>query len=193
MVGVLGLQGDFAEHQALLFDLGVAARVVRTVSQLDGLDALIIPGGESTTIAKLMDLFGLREPLVAFARSGKPVWGTCAGMILLAGQLAEPDPEPLHLMDTTVHRNAFGRQVDSFEAKVEFEGISGGPVHAVFIRAPWVNQIGPAVEVLSTLSDGTVVAVRQENLLATAFHPELTNDVRVHRYFLQMLAVGSVS
>ena len=188
-VGVLALQGDFEEHVALLRSLDAATVEVRIAAQLDGLDALIIPGGESTTMAKLMDLYGLRAPIVDFARAGKPVWGTCAGMILLADRLVEPEPDPLHLMDATVQRNAFGRQVDSFEADIDLAGIAGGPFHAVFIRAPWVVEAGPGVEVLARTSDGSIVAVRQANLLATAFHPELTQDARVHRYFLEMAAV----
>lgn len=188
-VGVLALQGAFAEHAALLRSLGAVVTEVRTSAQLAEVDALIIPGGESTTMAKLMDVYGLRAPIVEFAKAGKPMWGTCAGMILLADRLVEPEPEPLHLLDATVQRNAFGRQVDSFEADIEVAGVAGGPFHAVFIRAPWVVDAGPGVEQLARLDGGAVVAVRQANLLATAFHPELTADNRIHRYFLDMAAV----
>ena len=187
-VGVLALQGDFEEHLVALEDVGVHAAPIRTAEQLAGVGALIVPGGESTSMAKLMDAYDLREPLRGFARGGKPVWGTCAGMILLAERLVEDRPEPLGLMDMLVRRNGFGRQVDSFETDVEVAGLDGGPFHAVFIRAPAVVETGPAVEVLATLADGTVVAARQGNLLATAFHPELTTDRRLHARFAAMLA-----
>ena len=187
-VGVLPLQGDFAEHMAALAAIGVSAAGVRTADELAGVGSLIVPGGESTSMAKLMDAYGLREPLRAFARDGKPVWGTCAGMILLADRLVEERPEPLGLMDVLVRRNGFGRQVDSFETGVDIAGIEGGPFHAVFIRAPAVVETGPGVEVLGALDDGTVVAVRERNLLATAFHPELTRDRRLHALFVEMLA-----
>lgn len=190
-MGVLALQGDFAEHAALLRSLGAAPREVRKPEQLAEADALIIPGGESTTMAILMDVFELRGPIIEFARSGRPLWGTCAGMILLADRLVEAYPEPLGLMDMLVHRNAFGRQVDSFEADLDFAGIDGGPLRAVFIRAPRVAEVGPQVEALATLGDGAVVAARQANLLATAFHPELTADARTHAYFLDMARVGA--
>ena len=186
-VGVLALQGDFEEHIVALEDIGVPAAPVRTAEQLARVGALILPGGESTSVAKLMDAYDLREPLRGFARSGKPVWGTCAGMILLAERLVEDRPEPLGLMDMLVRRNGFGRQVDSFETEVDVAGLDGGPFHAVFIRAPAVVETGPAVEVLATLADGTVVAARQGNLLATAFHPELTTDRRLHARFAAML------
>ena len=187
-VGVLALQGDFEEHIVALEDIGVPAAPVRTAEQLARVGALILPGGESTSVAKLMDAYDLREPLRGFARSGKPVWGTCAGMILLAERLIEGRPEPLGLMDMLVRRNGFGRQVDSFETGIDVDGLDGGPFHAVFIRAPAVVECGPAVEVLASLDDGTVVAARQGNLLATAFHPELTTDRRLHALFVAMLA-----
>ncbi len=187
-VGVLALQGDFEEHLVALDAIGVPAEPVRTADQLAHAGALIVPGGESTSMAKLMDAYDLREPLRAFARSGKPVWGTCAGMILLAERLVEDRPEPLGLMDMLVRRNGFGRQVDSFETDVDVAGVDGGPFHAVFIRAPAVVETGPAVEVLARLDGGTVVAARQGNLLATAFHPELTADRRLHALFVAMLA-----
>jgi 5'-phosphate synthase pdxT subunit len=181
IVGVLALQGDFQEHIASLCRLGADTREVRTEAQLSAVDSLVVPGGESTSMAKLMDIYGLREPLVAFARSGKPVWGTCAGLILLARRLQEHRPEPLGIMDTVVQRNGFGRQVDSFETDLDIAGVAGGPYHAIFIRAPKIVEIGPSVEVLATLEDGTIVAV-------TAFHPELTTDDRVHGFFLAMAA-----
>ena len=188
-VGVLALQGDFEEHLDALDALDVLAAPVRTADELARVGALIVPGGESTAMAKLMDAYGLREPLRAFARSGSPVWGTCAGMILLAERIVEGRPEPLGLIDMLVRCNGFGRQVDSFETDIDFAGLDGGPFHAVFIRAPAVVEIGPAVEVLARLDDGTVVAARQGNLLVTAFHPELTTDRRLHAHFAAMLAV----
>ncbi len=186
---VLALQGDSEEHLDALHALDVLAAPVRTADELARVGALIVPGGESTAMAKLMDAYGLREPLRAFARSGSPVWGTCAGMILLAERIVEGRPEPLGLIDMLVRRNGFGRQVDSFETDVDFAGLDGGPFHAVFIRAPAVVEIGPAVKVLARLDDGTVVAARQGNLLVTAFHPELTTDRRLHAHFAAMLAV----
>ncbi len=185
-IGVLAVQGDFLEHKQALRRLGVEAAEVRLPEQLEGLDGLIIPGGESTTMVHLVDAYGLREPLREKAASGMPVWGTCAGMILLAGSLVDSRPEPLRLMDMEVSRNAFGRQIDSFEEEVEFEGVDGPPVVAVFIRAPVVTRTGDAVRVLAMVSDGRSVAVRQGNLLATSFHPELTGDLRVHDLFLRM-------
>lgn len=191
-VGVLALQGDFQEHCTALQGLGVSAAEIRRADQLDAIDALIIPGGESTSMAKLMDAYGMRAPLRAFAGSGRPLWGTCAGLILLASRLAEDRPEPLGLMDVGVQRNGFGRQVDSFETELDIDGVSGGSVHAVFIRAPLILETGPGVQTLASLEDGTAVVVRQGHLLASAFHPELTGDARMHRYFLNMLPVGAV-
>ena len=187
-VGILALQGDFIEHIAVLQCLGVSAREVRTAAHLANLDALIIPGGESTTMATLMDVYGLREPVVAHAQAGRPIWGTCAGMVLLANRLVESLPKPLGLVDMLVQRNGFGRQVDSFETDLEVEGLEGGPMHAVFIRAPVACETGISVQVLARLDTGPIVAVRQGHLLATAFHPELTPDDRFHRYFLEMVA-----
>lgn len=186
-VGVLALQGDFAEHLHMLSSLGVHARPVRLPRDLDGLDALIIPGGESTTISRLAETFGLVEPLRQFARAGKPVWGTCAGAIYLARSAPGLDRPTLGLLDIVVRRNAFGRQIDSFEADLPVRGLAGDePFHAVFIRAPLIESAGPGVEVLATLPDGSIVAVREGALLATAFHPELTGDTRLHRYFLKL-------
>jgi 5'-phosphate synthase pdxT subunit len=188
IVGVLALQGDFEEHIASLRRLGADTREVRTEAQLAAVDSLVVPGGESTSMAKLMDIYDLRDPLVAFARSGKPIWGTCAGLILLAGRLEEHRPEPLGVMDTVVQRNGFGRQVDSFETDLDIVGVAGGPYHAIFIRAPKIIDAGPSVEVLAALEDGTIVAARERNVLVTAFHPELTTDDRVHGLFLAMAA-----
>ncbi|MEX2246611.1 MAG: pyridoxal 5'-phosphate synthase glutaminase subunit PdxT [Dehalococcoidia bacterium] len=184
-VGVLALQGDFAEHLAMLRGIGADALEVRLPSQLAAVDALIIPGGESTTITRLLDIYELREPIARLGREGMPVWGTCAGAIVLAKE-ADLDRPTLGLMDITVRRNAFGRQVDSFEADVDIAGVEGGPFHAVFIRAPVIERAGAGVEVLASLDDGTIVAAREGPLLATVFHPELTSDGRVHRLFAGM-------
>jgi 5'-phosphate synthase pdxT subunit len=189
-VGVLALQGDFAEHEAILNRLGVEAREVRLPSDLADLDALIIPGGESTTITRLMAMYGLLEPLRRFA-AGKPVWGTCAGMIVMAKKTTDLDRETLDLMEIEVIRNAFGRQVDSFETDLELEEVSGRPLHAVFIRAPLIKKTGDGVKVLGRLDSGEIVAARQGHLLVTAFHPELTNDTRLHEYFLSLVKNGT--
>jgi 5'-phosphate synthase pdxT subunit len=185
-IGVLALQGDFAEHVSALKQLGLQPVEIRLASDLDSLDALIVPGGESTSMANLMDTYGLRQPLRDYATSGRPVWGTCAGLILLAGRLVEDRPEPLGIMDTLVQRNGFGRQVDSFETNLEIDAVDGGPLRAVFIRAPRIVEFGATVRPLATLPDGNVVAARQDNLLVTAFHPELTQDLRMHGYFIEM-------
>ena len=185
-IGVLAIQGDFIEHRQALERVGVASCEVRLPDQLDDVDGLIIPGGESTTIVQLIDIYGFRPALAAAAGSGMPIWGTCAGMIVMASELTDRRPDPLGLMDIVVSRNAFGRQVDSFEADLSVEGLSGDPFRAVFIRAPVVERMGPGVEVLSRLGDGRPVAVRQGPLLATAFHPELTTDSRMHRLFADM-------
>src|SRR5436305_1825944 len=191
VVGVLAVQGDFAEHAAHLrraardLDRDITVREVRTVRDLAGLDGLIVPGGESTTIGKLLVAYGLEQPSRSAAEDGMPVWGTCAGMILLARDIVGGEPDGrIGLMDLTVQRNAFGRQIDSFETDLEFAGLAR-PIHAVFIRAPLVERVGPAAEALATLPDGRVVAARQGNLLATAFHPELTPDTRLHAYFIE--------
>ncbi len=184
--GVLGLQGDFREHIETLRALGVEPVDVRRPEQLDALDALIIPGGESTTIGKLARHYGIIPKLRERVERGMPVWGTCAGAIFLARDVPE-HPHPLaSLMDITVERNAFGRQVDSFEADLAVSVLGERPFHAVFIRAPRIVRVGPGVDVLATLADGTVVAVRQGNLLATSFHPELTGDRRFHEFFLSL-------
>jgi 5'-phosphate synthase pdxT subunit len=189
-VGVLALQGAFREHVEMLRRLGHEAVEVRLPEHLDGLEALILPGGESTTIGKLMETFRLREPLRAFATSGRPVWGTCAGMILLARDAGRQQPL-LDLMDVRVRRNAFGRQVDSFETPVAIPALGEPPFPAVFIRAPSIESVGAGVDVLATLPDGTIVAARQGHLLATSFHPELTGDSRLHAYFLAMAGAAA--
>ncbi len=194
-IGVLALQGDFSEHEASLRHLGVRARQVRTAEELRGLDGLIIPGGESTTFCRLMTDFRLYEPLRAFLRTGTPVWGTCAGMIMLAKEASDLDFQTLEAMDIAVLRNAYGRQVDSFEADIKVKGIGDEPFHAVFIRAPVVDKVGPGVEVLATVRDEKTgheapVAVRERQFMATSFHPELTPDTRIHAYFVDMVAAA---
>lgn len=186
-IGVLSVQGDFAEHSQVLNNIGVEVTEVRLPAQLDDLDGLIIPGGESTTIVQLIDIYGFRQHLSDRVKEGLAVWGTCAGMIVVARELKDKRPVPLGLMDIAVTRNAFGRQVDSFETDIDFIGIRGSRFHAVFIRAPAVNSIGPDVSILAKLENGTPVAVQQNKMLATSFHPELTDDTRVHEYFLGML------
>ena len=183
-IGVLAIQGDFAEHIAILRSIGIESREVRLPEQLDGLDGLIVPGGESTTLSRLMSIYHLREPIAQMAAEGRAVWGTCAGMIMLANEITEQDPEPLGLMDIGVRRNAFGRQVDSFEQPLQIRPLAPEPYNCIFIRAPVVIRVGPPVDVLASLDDGRPVAVQQGNLLATAFHPELTRDPRVHQYFV---------
>lgn len=185
-VGVLALQGDFREHRETLERLGQEVREVRRPDDLVGLGALIIPGGESTTIARLILSNGLQEPLRAFCRSGRPVWGTCAGAILLASKVDRLDRPGIEVMNIAVRRNAFGRQLDSFEADLAIGELAGGPFHAVFIRAPVIESVAPPAEVLARLPDGTIVAARQGNMLATVFHPELTGDTRLHAFFLAL-------
>jgi len=184
--GVLGLQGDFAEHLHTLRAMGVDAVDVRRPQQLDEVDALIIPGGESTTIGKLAAQYGIIPKLLARVEEGMPVWGTCAGAIFIAKDVPG-HPHPIAgLMDMMVERNVFGRQVDSFEADLAIAGIGPEPFHAVFIRAPRIASVGPGVTVLAALADGTIVAARQGRLLATSFHPELTDDQRLHQLFLSL-------
>jgi 5'-phosphate synthase pdxT subunit len=186
-VGVLAIQGDFYEHRQALSRLGVNSREVRVRGQLSGIDGLIIPGGESTTIVQLIDKFQLREALVDEVHLGLPVWGTCAGMIVLANRLTEPRPSPLSLMDIEVSRNAFGRQVHSFEQNIDIDGVQGPPFPAIFIRAPIVKSYGSMVKILASIENGFPVAVRQGHIFATSFHPELTNDDRIHRLFMDMI------
>ncbi|WEB43656.1 pyridoxal 5'-phosphate synthase glutaminase subunit PdxT [Streptomyces yunnanensis] len=191
-IGVLALQGDVREHLTALADAGARALPVRRPEELAGVDGLVIPGGESTTMSKLAVAFGMLEPLRAFVRAGRPVYGTCAGMIMVADKLldAREDQETLGGIDMIVRRNAFGRQNESFEAAVEVAGIDGGPVEGVFIRAPWVESVGASVDVLATYG-GHTVAVRQGNVLATSFHPELTGDHRIHAFFVDMVRAGA--
>lgn len=185
-IGVLAVQGDFAEHCHVLRSVGVTATEVRLPQHLEGLDGLIIPGGESTTLSRLISLYDLREPVAEMAKRGKAVWGTCAGMIMLANEITEEDPVPMGLMDVGVQRNAFGRQVDSFEQDLRIKGLGEREYHAIFIRAPVIIRVGEAVETLAALPDGRPVAVRQGNMMATSFHPELTADARIHRYFVSL-------
>lgn len=187
VIGVLALQGDVREHLIALGGLGVTARPVRRASELGDLDGIVIPGGESTTICRLLDVFELREPLQRRLAQGLAAFGSCAGMIVLAGEILDgrADQRPLAAVDITVRRNAFGRQIDSFETDLEVLGVPGGPVHAVFIRAPWVERTGPDVTVLAGVG-GHPVAVRQGNVLATSFHPEVSGDDRLHALFLEI-------
>jgi len=193
VVGVLALQGDVREHQHVLASCGVRTARVRTAAELDNVDALVIPGGESTTMSKLAVTFGLIEPLRSRVKDGMPAYGSCAGMIMLAERIegGRPDQQTIGGIDMVVRRNAFGRQVDSFEADLAMTGMGDEPMHAVFIRAPWVESVGEQVQVLGHVeggpATGRIVAVRQGSLLATSFHPELTGDTRVHRYFVEMV------
>ena len=187
-VGVLALQGTFIEHIGMLQQLGVEAPPIRLPHELDTLDALIIPGGESTTMLRLMESFRLIQPIRELVRDGLPLWGTCAGMVLLAKSISNYEMETLNLMDMGIRRNAFGSQIDSFEVDLEIPTVGEEPFHAVFIRAPVVKEAKPGVKVLSRLPDGTIVAARQNRLLACAFHPEFTNDLRFHSYFLNMVS-----
>ncbi|MBC3192621.1 pyridoxal 5'-phosphate synthase glutaminase subunit PdxT [Pseudonocardia sp. C8] len=203
-VGVLALQGNVREHVAALTAAGATAVPVRRPAELDAVDGIVLPGGESTTMSKLLDAFELLEPLRARLRAGLPAYGSCAGMILLAGEILDgrPDQHQLGGLDVVVRRNAFGRQVDSFETDLDLDGLDGGPIHAVFIRAPWVEKTGGDVDVLAAVphvtSDGRsageaagrAVAVRQGPVLATSFHPELTGDRRVHALFVDMVRAG---
>ena len=187
-IGVLALQGAFREHLDTLAAIGVEGVRVREPADLEGISGLILPGGESTTMRQLIDRWGLHQPILDFAASGAPIFGTCAGMIVLAREIAGGEPPILRLLDVTVERNAFGRQLDSFEAEISVPVLGDTPVHAVFIRAPIVERTGPDVDVLAELDDGRVVAVRQRNVLATAFHPELAGETRFHRLLATMAA-----
>jgi 5'-phosphate synthase pdxT subunit len=192
-IGVLAMQGAFAEHIAMLRKLKVEALPVRLPSELEGMDGLIIPVGESTSISRLITIYKLAGEVRRLAKGGLPVFGTCAGMILLAREISDSDVEPLGLMDITVRRNAFGRQKDSFEAELAIPVLGEKPFLGIFIRAPLIEQINGKTEVLTRLGDGTIVAARQGKLLAAAFHPELTDDLRFHQYFLDIAAEGSKS
>jgi 5'-phosphate synthase pdxT subunit len=185
-IGVLALQGDVVEHVHALERAGARALEVRTPADLERVDALIVPGGESTTVIRLLDRFGLTEPIKARVRAGMPFWGTCMGLIVAAHDVAGIEQPTLNLLDVTVRRNAFGRQVDSAEIPLAIPALGGEPFPAVFIRAPWIERTGPNVETLAE-RDGHGVMVREKNVLGTSFHPELTGDDRVHRYFLDMV------
>ena len=186
-IGVLALQGAFAEHIALLLRLDAEAFPIRLPRELEGLDGLVIPGGESTAISKLMGEYDFMTPLSRLCSEGFPIMGTCAGMILLSKKMVDLGVEPLGAMDIEVRRNAFGRQVDSFEADLEIPAIGEPRFHGVFIRAPFIQRAGDGVAVLARLPDGSAVAARQGYMLALAFHPELTDDLRLHSYFLSMV------
>jgi pyridoxal 5'-phosphate synthase pdxT subunit len=200
VVGVLGLQGDVREHLRAVGECGLDSLLVRRAEELAEIDALILPGGESTTMNRLLVAFDLMEPLRARLASGMPAYGSCAGLILLCREVLDgrPDQRQLAMLDAVARRNAFGRQVDSFEADIDFVGIPGDPIRAVFIRAPWVEQAGPGVEVLARVPEvpvagsaaGRIVAIRQGSVLATAFHPELTGDRRVHQLFCEMVRMS---
>jgi len=196
LIGVLAVQGDFREHLAAIEAVGGRVRTVRRPEELEGIDGIVIPGGESTTIDKLTRAFDLRVPLIERLRAGLPAYGSCAGMILLADRImdAASGQQTFGGIDMTVRRNAFGRQVQSFEEDLKFSGLDGDLLRAVFIRAPWVEEVGPEVEVLATVETGPaagrVVAVRQGRLLATSFHPEITGDLRVHRHFVELVAAA---
>jgi pyridoxal 5'-phosphate synthase pdxT subunit len=201
VIGVLALQGDAREHQHALAGCGMPSTLVRRREELAEVDALIVPGGESTTMSRLLVAFDLMQPLRARLAEGMPAYGSCAGMILLCREVldGQPDQRQLAMLDAVVRRNAFGRQVDSFEADLDFAGLPGGPIRAVFIRSPWVEQVGSGVEVLARVPDvpaagsaaGRIVAIRQGCVLATAFHPELTGDRRVHQLFCEMVRESS--
>ena len=186
-IGVLAVQGAVREHMAAIREIGAEPVEVRLPRDLVDLDALILPGGESTTMRRLIDAYGLREPITALARAGAPLLGTCAGMILLADRLTDGEAPYFGLLDLQVRRNGYGRQLDSFEADLDAPSLGAEPLHGVFIRAPLVTDVGPGAEVLARDPDGNPVAVRQGRVLATAFHPELTGDRRLHRLLLEMV------
>tara|TARA_B100001750_G_C15514350_1_gene605872 strand:+ start:615 stop:1196 length:582 start_codon:yes stop_codon:yes gene_type:complete len=185
VIGILALQGDFIEHEFVLKQIGVKTKQIRLPKDLEEIDSLIIPGGESTTLVYLMDLYHLDKLIAEKVLSGMPVWGTCAGLIVLSKKIKEEFPVPLNLLDIEVSRNAYGRQVDSFEQEIIFDVIGSKPFNTVFIRAPKIISIGNTVESLGELNKDTPVAVREKNILGTSFHPELTSDFRFHNYFIQ--------
>ena len=187
-IGVLALQGAFAEHVAVLRSIGVEAIEVRLPEHLEDVDGLVLPGGESTTMRRLIDRWGLRQPILDLAASGAPLFGTCAGMIVLSREIAGGEDPVLPLLDVTVERNAFGRQLDSFETELVVPLLGDTPVHAVFIRAPVIKRVGDDVDVLARLDDGRVVAVRERNVIATSFHPELAGETRFHRLVAMLAA-----
>ena len=190
-VGVLALQGAVREHLAAIREVGADPVEVRLPRDLVDLDALILPGGESTTMRKLIDAYGLRDPILSLARTGAPLLGTCAGMILLADRIADGDEPVFGLLDLEVRRNGYGRQLDSFEADLDVPSLGSEQLHGVFIRAPYITDVGPAAEVLARDPDGAPVAVRQGRVLATSFHPELTGDRRLHRLLVEMIERGA--
>lgn len=192
VIGVLALQGDVAEHLRSIAEAGATPRTVKTRADLDAVDALIIPGGESTTLIRLLDRFAMAAPIVERVRGGMPLWGTCMGMILAAHDVAGTPQPTLDLIDISVRRNAFGRQVDSAEVPLAIPALGEEAFPAIFIRAPWIERIGPKVELLASL-DGHGVLVREGNVLASSFHPELTGDHRLHAYFAEMAASGGGS
>jgi len=187
-IGVLALQGAFAEHVNILRSIGVEAVEVRLPEQVQDLDGLVLPGGESTTMRRLVDRWGMRQPILELAARGAPLFGTCAGMIILAKDISDGDEPVLPLLDVTVERNAFGRQLDSFETDLAVPLLGDQPVHGVFIRAPVIDRVGPDVDVMARLDDGRIVAVRERNVIATAFHPELAGETRFHRLVATMAA-----
>jgi 5'-phosphate synthase pdxT subunit len=187
-IGVLALQGAFAEHVASLRAVGAEPVEVRLPGQLDDVEGLVIPGGESTTMRKLIARWNMRQPILDLAASGKPVFGTCAGMIVLAKLITDGEEPVLPLLDVSVERNAFGRQLESFETELDVPLLGDRPVHAVFIRAPVIESVGPGVDVMASLPDGRIVAVRQRNVIATSFHPELAGETRFHRLVATMAA-----
>ena len=186
LVGVLALQGDFHEHAASLLEAAAEVAEIRHAESLKNIQGLIIPGGESTAIARLLIAYNLTAPIRGYIKQGLPTWGTCAGAILLAKNAPDLDRPTIAVMDITVERNAFGPQINSFEEDIHVDGISGPPIKAILIRAPIISDAGPGVSILGKLSDGSIVAVRENNLLATSFHPELTNDHRMHGLFVEM-------
>jgi 5'-phosphate synthase pdxT subunit len=188
---VLAVQGAVREHLQAIREIGAEPVTVRLPGDFEGLDALILPGGESTTMRRFIERYGLRDPILAMAGRGAPMLGTCAGMILLAGRLTDGDEPVLGLLDVSVERNAYGRQLDSYEADVDLPAIGDEPLHGVFIRAPVVVEAGPSVEVLARDAEGRIIAVRQGKVLATAFHPELTGDRRLHRLLLELVEPAS--
>jgi len=187
-IGVLALQGAFAEHVSILRSIGVEAVEVRLPEHVEAIDGLVLPGGESTTMRKLIDRWAMRGPLMDLAARGAPIFGTCAGMIVLANEIAGGEEPILPLLDVTVERNAFGRQLDSFETELPVPLLGDTPVHAVFIRAPVIERVGDGVDVMASLPDGRIVAVRQRNVIATSFHPELAGETRFHRLVATMAA-----
>jgi 5'-phosphate synthase pdxT subunit len=187
-IGVLALQGAFAEHVAVLRSIGVEAVEVRLPQHLEAVDGLVLPGGESTTMRRLIDRWGMRQPILDLAARGAPLFGTCAGLIVMAREITGDEAPILPLLDVAVERNAFGRQLDSFETELEVPLLGATPVHAVFIRAPVIERVGPGVDVLARLGDGRIVAVRERNVIATSFHPELAGETRFHRLLAMMAA-----